>query len=150
KRATTCITEKLHADDTTKGLECLGNWLIDIARTGNHEIKKDILTKTFDTLLTFREVTSNHNITTATNTATNISSDDEKIFLNEPPSLFMIKFLFEKTPKKEEKKSINDFEQFGRPQTIQEYYGAFPDFLNNFFFEMVGELYQKKTNLSLT
>ncbi|RIA82604.1 hypothetical protein C1645_835092 [Glomus cerebriforme] len=80
---------------------------------GNHEIKKDILTKTFDTLLTFRKVTSNHNITTATNTATNTSSDDEKIFLNEPPSLFMIKFLFKKTPKKEEKKSINDFEQFG-------------------------------------
>ncbi|RIA94113.1 hypothetical protein C1645_818489 [Glomus cerebriforme] len=66
----------LHADDTTKRLECLGNWLIDIAQTGNHEIKKDILTKTFDTLLTFREVTSNHNITTATNTATNTSRDN--------------------------------------------------------------------------
>ncbi len=31
------------------------------------------------------------------------------------------------------------------PQTIQEYYNAFSKFLNSFFFEMINELYQKKT-----
>lgn len=30
------------------------------------------------------------------------------------------------------------------PQTIQEYYNAFPEFLNNFFLGMIDELYQKK------
>ena len=30
------------------------------------------------------------------------------------------------------------------PQTIQEYYDAFPKFLNSFFFEIIDELYQKK------
>jgi hypothetical protein len=30
------------------------------------------------------------------------------------------------------------------PQTIQEYYNAFPKFLNDFFFGMIDELYQKK------
>ncbi|RHZ89131.1 hypothetical protein Glove_18g68 [Diversispora epigaea] len=31
KKATTCITENSHDDDTTKGLEFFGNWLINIA-----------------------------------------------------------------------------------------------------------------------
>ncbi|PKK66461.1 hypothetical protein RhiirC2_784761 [Rhizophagus irregularis] len=31
KKATTCITKELHANDITKGLEYLGNWLINIA-----------------------------------------------------------------------------------------------------------------------
>ncbi|RGB26890.1 hypothetical protein C1646_769846 [Rhizophagus diaphanus] len=40
KCAVTCITEKLHKDDITKGLEFMGNLLIKIAQTGNNEIKK--------------------------------------------------------------------------------------------------------------
>ncbi|CAB4488761.1 unnamed protein product [Rhizophagus irregularis] len=40
KKAPTCISENLHADDITKGLEFIGNLLINIARTGNNEIKK--------------------------------------------------------------------------------------------------------------
>ena len=30
------------------------------------------------------------------------------------------------------------------PQTIQEYYGSFPEFLNDFFFGVIDELCQKK------
>jgi len=108
KRTIICITEKLHADDTTKGLEYLSNWLIGIVQTENNEIKKDILIKTFKTLLTFCEITSGHNTITIISTLTN----EEKIFLNEPSSLFMIKILFKRTSKKEEKKDTNDFEQF--------------------------------------
>ena len=168
KKGTTCINEKLHADDTTKGLECLGNWLICVARTENIEIKKDILTKTFETLLSFCNVTSNNKTCTATDT----SIDEEKIFLNEPPSLFMIKFIFEKISKEKSEKKVNDFNdlkqfgcEFGQkiwnsrlevnlnkhalecPQSIQEYYGAFPSFLNDFFFGIVSELCQKKINV---
>ncbi len=137
----------------------MSNWLIGIVQTENNEIKKDILIKTFKTLLTFCEITSGHNTITIISTLTN----EEKIFLNEPSSLFMIKILFKRTSKKEEKKDTNDFEQFEYEfrqklwnsrseinlnkyalecsQTIQEYYSAFPDFLNSFFFRMISELY---------
>ena len=35
KSTTTCVTENLHEDDVTKGLEFLCNWLINIARMEN-------------------------------------------------------------------------------------------------------------------
>ncbi|PKY35027.1 hypothetical protein RhiirB3_455333, partial [Rhizophagus irregularis] len=99
KSATTCITEKLHEGDITKGLEFIGNLLIKIAQMGNNEIKKNILEfgctlgqKLWDLRL-------------------NIYS----------------------------KKSAIE-----SPQTIQEYYNAFPKFLNDFFSGMINELYQKK------
>ncbi|RGB28322.1 hypothetical protein C1646_767971 [Rhizophagus diaphanus] len=164
KSAVTCITEKLHEDDITKGLEFMGNLLIKIAQTGNNEIKKNILIKTFEILLPLTSMTS---ISTA-----DTSIDREKyenIILKNPSSLFMIKVLFIKIFKEKEIKKnieINDFEELGRifgqklwnsraninlkksaiesPQTIQEYYNAFPEFLNNFFFGMIDELYQKK------
>ena len=47
---------------------------------------------------------------------TNVSTSQEKIPLNELPSLFMIKVLFMKTSKKEKvvtNYEIYDFEQFG-------------------------------------
>ncbi|RGB30527.1 hypothetical protein C1646_765238 [Rhizophagus diaphanus] len=40
KSAVTCITEKLHEGNITKGLEFMDNLLIKIAQTGNNEIKK--------------------------------------------------------------------------------------------------------------
>ena len=33
------------------------------------------------------------------------------------------------------------------PQTIEEYYNAFPEFLNDFFSGMIDELYQKKIKI---
>jgi len=102
KKAITCITEKLHADDTTKGLEYLDNWLIGIAQTENNEIKKDILIKTFETLLTFCKITSGHNTTITISTSTN----EEKISLNEPSSLFMIKILLKELLKKRKKRTL--------------------------------------------
>ncbi|GBC09286.1 hypothetical protein RclHR1_08740006 [Rhizophagus clarus] len=89
KSRITCTT--LHADDTAKGLEYLGNWLINIAQTGND--KEKILTKVFEALLPFADLTfsSNSTITTLISTT-----------LNEPPSLFMIKTLFIEFSKKQE------------------------------------------------
>lgn len=101
KKATTCITEELHADDITKGLEYLGNWLINIAQTIDNEIKKRILTKTFETLFTFCEITSGRNITSSISTTDN----EEKISLNEPPSLLMIKILFKDISKKRKRRA---------------------------------------------
>ncbi|UZO05966.1 uncharacterized protein OCT59_026303 [Rhizophagus irregularis] len=88
----TCTT--LHADDTAKGLEYLGNWLINIAQTGNDKEKNQkILTKAFEALLPFADLmfSSNSTITTLISTT-----------LNEPPSLFMIKTLFIEFSKKQE------------------------------------------------
>ncbi|RGB23078.1 hypothetical protein C1646_775049 [Rhizophagus diaphanus] len=161
KSGTTCTT--LHADDTAKGLEYLGNWLINIAQTGND--KEKILTKAFEALLPFANLTlsSNFIITTLNSTT-----------LNEPPNLFMIKTLFIEFSKKQEiekkleikekelekkeiekkeikkKLEIEDFEATSAlesPQTIQEYYDRFSEFLNDFFFGVIDELYQKKTTL---
>ncbi|PKY32595.1 hypothetical protein RhiirB3_450885 [Rhizophagus irregularis] len=123
-----------------------GNLLIKIAQTGNNEIKKNILIKTFEILL---PLTSNEIYTDSTTTilipTTNISInyEQEKIILNKPSSLFMIKLLFikifkEKEIKKDEIKSL---------KTIQEYYNAFPKFLNDFFSGMIDELYQKKMKI---
>ncbi|RHZ88406.1 hypothetical protein Glove_23g147 [Diversispora epigaea] len=140
KSAITCITENLHDDDTNKGLEFFENWLINIAQTDNDEIKKNILVETFKTFLPFasplnQKFTNNISISTK-----------EKSFYNELP--------------------IDDFEEFGHmfgqklwdscsdvnlkksalesPQTIQEYYNFFPEFLNRFFYGVIDELYQKK------
>ncbi|GBB84851.1 hypothetical protein RclHR1_11420006 [Rhizophagus clarus] len=109
KKATTCITEELHANDITKGLEYLGNWLINIAQTTDNETKKRILTNTFETLFTFCEIPFGRNITSASTT-----DNEERISLNEPPSLLMIKILFKEISKKKDKENINDYEQLGR------------------------------------
>ncbi|PKK57698.1 hypothetical protein RhiirC2_797577, partial [Rhizophagus irregularis] len=173
KKASTCISENLHANDITKGLEFIGNLLINIAHTGNNEIKKNILIKIFETLLFFLPLKSDSTTSFSTSTA-NTSTDykeQEKIVLNEPPSLFMIKTLFIKIYKEKECKNveINDFNEFGHtfgqklwnsrldvnlkksaiesPQTIQEYYNAFPEFLKNFFSGMIDELYEKKMSI---
>jgi hypothetical protein len=114
KRAPTCISENLHAEDITKGLEFIGKLLINIAQTGNNEIKKNILIKIIETLLLFLPLKSDSTTTFSTSTA-NTSTDyeeQEKIILNEPPSLFMIKTLFIKIYKEKECKKnveINDF-----------------------------------------
>ena len=97
----TCIIEELHADDVTKELKYLGNWLINIAQIENNEIKEKVLTKTFETLLTFCEIIPSCNITFTTSTIAN----EGKVSLNEPPSLLMIKILFKKISKKKEKES---------------------------------------------
>ncbi len=88
KSGTTCTT--LHTDDTEKGLEYLGNWLINIAWTEDND-KENILTKTFKALLPFANLilSSNSTITTLISTT-----------LNKPPSLFMIKTLFIEFSKK--------------------------------------------------
>ncbi|GES88430.1 hypothetical protein GLOIN_2v1482460 [Rhizophagus clarus] len=96
KSATTCITEKLHDDDITKGLEFIGNLLIKIAQMeNNNEFGRIFGQKLWNSRL-------------------NINS----------------------------KKSAME-----SPQTLQEYYDAFPEFLNDFFYGMVDEIYQKRMKI---
>ncbi|GES89920.1 hypothetical protein GLOIN_2v1482460 [Rhizophagus clarus] len=96
KSATTCITEKLHDDDITKGLEFIGNLLIKIAQMeNNNEFGRTFGQKLWNSRL-------------------NINS----------------------------KKSAME-----SPQTLQEYYDAFPEFLNDFFYGMVDEIYQKRMKI---
>ncbi|GES79528.1 hypothetical protein GLOIN_2v1480545 [Rhizophagus clarus] len=170
KKATTCITENSHEKDITKGLEFLGDWLINIAQTGHDEIKKDLLIEAFKTFLPF--VNKLSTMPSETDSQTTNTSTNQEIYLNEAPSLFMIKTVFIETSKKNKKKrnekilEISDFKEFGRefgqklwnsrsdinskksalesPKTIQEYCDGFPEFLNNFFTGIIDELYQKK------
>jgi len=113
KSATTCITEKLHDGDIIKGLEFIGNLLIKIAQIENNdEIKKNILIKTFEILF---PLISNETYADSTTTISNPTVNyekQEKIILNKPPSLFMIKFLFMKffKEKKTKKNEIDNFE----------------------------------------
>jgi hypothetical protein len=76
-----------------KGLEYLGNWLINIAQTENND-KKIILTKTFEALLPFADLL----VPSSDSTSTTLIPTT----LNEPPSLFMIKTLFIEFYKKQE------------------------------------------------
>ncbi|CAB5365646.1 unnamed protein product [Rhizophagus irregularis] len=134
KSATTCITEKLHE------------------------------VKTFEIL---RPLASNDDFDTTipipiTRTSINYE-EQEKIILDKPPTLFMIKFLFIKIYKEKEEfgctlgqklwdSRLNIYSKksaIESPQTIQEYYNAFPKFLNDFFSGMINELYQKKMKLFL-
>ncbi|GES96281.1 hypothetical protein GLOIN_2v1482460 [Rhizophagus clarus] len=87
KSAMTCITEKLHVDDITKSLKFIGNLLIKIAQTGNNEIKKNILIKTFEVLLPLASMKSDEIFTDSTTTisTTNISIDHEKQENKNPP-----------------------------------------------------------------
>jgi hypothetical protein len=167
KSAKTCANEKLHANDTKKGLEYLGNWLINIAQTGSDEFKKNLLIETSRALLPFTSVPFNTDTDTTSTFTNHILTNQAKILFNEPPSLFMIKLIFKKEIEMNSKTNFEiDFEKFGRtfgqklwnsrsdvkskksslesPQTIQEYYNAFPKFLNDFFSGMIDELYQKK------
>ena len=106
KIATTCITEKLHVDDIKKGIEFLGNWLINIARIEHEEIKKYILIRIFEALLPFTKLSISSSSKSTINTPIPTT-------LNEPPSLFMIKILFMEISKKKEiekELEIEDFE----------------------------------------
>ena len=108
KSATTCITKKLHENDITKGLEFMGNLLIKIAQMDNNEIKKNIFIKIFEILFSLISNEINTDFTTTipiptTNTSVNYE-EQEKIILDKPPTLFMIKFLFIKIFKDKEVK----------------------------------------------
>ena len=120
KKATTCITENSHKEDIKKGLEFLGDWLIDVSRTGHDEMKKDLLIETFKTFLPFvnKLATTPSQTDSTISTAIQITnaSTNQKNALNEVPSLFMIKLIFIETSKKNKKNEnennleIKDFE----------------------------------------
>ena len=70
----------------------MGNWLINIAQTGNNN-KENILIRTFNALLLFANLMLSSDSTINTFVPT---------IVNEPPSLFMIKFFFIEFSKKQE------------------------------------------------
>ncbi len=180
KQGTTCITEQLHSNDTSKGLEFLGNWLIDFSQTENEKDKEQILIALVNILTPFasfppfsnKKITFNESIPN-TNTNININSISTST-LAQPPSLFIIKMLFIEFFKKilhdKENLKINDFKELGciignkiwnsrseiitkkssleLPQTIQEYYNAFSDFLTSFFLGIIQQLKEKKLEIS--
>ncbi|CAB4424037.1 unnamed protein product [Rhizophagus irregularis] len=161
KKGNTC--EQLHLEDTSKGLEFLGNWLIHFSQTQNEEIKNEALIALVNALIPF----TSFPISNKQALAKSISSD-----INQIPSLFIIKMLFIKSSKKTNNQNlkINDYEELGRvigkklwdsrsdinekksslnlPQTIQEYYNAFPNFLTSFFLGIINKLQEKKLEIN--
>lgn len=112
----------------------MGNWLIDISRTQNEEIKKQILIALTNVLTPFTSfpfnktfIESNLIITNPDTINTNVDSTsasisctfnkNEKLIFIQPPSLFMIKILFIEFFKKMNEGQnflkIDDFEELG-------------------------------------
>ncbi|EXX67680.1 uncharacterized protein OCT59_000989 [Rhizophagus irregularis] len=105
KKGNTC--EQLHLEDTSKGLEFLGNWLIHFSQAQNEEIKNEALIALVNALIPF----TSFPISNKQALAKSISSD-----INQIPSLFIIKMLFIKSSKKTNNQNlkINDYEELGR------------------------------------
>ncbi|PKY62763.1 hypothetical protein RhiirA4_489832, partial [Rhizophagus irregularis] len=166
KKGSTCTNKQLHLEDTSKGLEFLGNWLNDISRTQDDEFKKKILVALVNTLIPFAPHSYYNK-----ETINPIPISTSKI--TQPPSLFLIKMLFIKFFKKindNPKINIDNFQELGgiignkvwnsrsdvtankssleSPQTIQEYYNAFPNFITTFFWGIIYKLQEKKIEIS--
>ncbi|GBC39514.2 hypothetical protein GLOIN_2v1480545 [Rhizophagus irregularis DAOM 181602=DAOM 197198] len=166
KKGSTCVNKQLHLEDISKGLEFLGNWLIDISRTQDEELKKQILVALVNTLIPFAPHSYYNK---ETNNPIPISTSK----ITQPPSLFLIKMLFIKFFKKindNPKINIDNFKELGSiignklwnsrsdvianksslesPQTIQEYYNAFPNFITTFFWGIIYKLQEKKIEIS--
>ncbi|CAB4433302.1 unnamed protein product [Rhizophagus irregularis] len=167
KKGSTCTNKQLHLEDTSKGLEFLGNWLNDISRTQDDEFKKKILVALLvNTLIPFAPHSYYNK-----ETINPIPISTSKI--TQPPSLFLIKMLFIKFFKKindNPKINIDNFQELGgiignkvwnsrsdvtankssleSPQTIQEYYNAFPNFITTFFWGIIYKLQEKKIEIS--
>ncbi|CAB4444076.1 unnamed protein product [Rhizophagus irregularis] len=122
KSASTCITEKLHDDDITKGLEFIGNLLIKIAQMENNEFIYD--------KIPFYKIFKENEV-----------KKIEIINYKEFGRTFGKKLWNSRLNINSKKSSIES------PQTLQEYYNAFPEFLNDFFSEMIDELYQQKMKI---
>uniref|UniRef100_U9TYJ6 Uncharacterized protein n=1 Tax=Rhizophagus irregularis (strain DAOM 181602 / DAOM 197198 / MUCL 43194) TaxID=747089 RepID=U9TYJ6_RHIID len=105
EKGNTC--EQLHLEDTSKGLEFLGNWLIHFSQAQNEEIKNEALIALVNALIPF----TSFPISNKQALAKSISSD-----INQIPSLFIIKMLFIKSSKKTNNQNlkINDYEELGR------------------------------------
>ncbi|GBC07899.1 hypothetical protein RclHR1_07760014 [Rhizophagus clarus] len=118
--------------DISKGLEFLGNWLIDILQTQNEKIKNQILIVLTSALIPFASFpfnktfiesnlihTNPDTINTTTFASTNCSTfnNNEKLILTQPPNLFMIEMLFieffKKMNDRENFLKINDLKEFG-------------------------------------
>jgi hypothetical protein len=164
KKGTTCITEQLHLEDTSKALEFLGNWIINISQTQDEKNKDQILIALVNTLIPFASsslITNNPNIA------------NKQLIINQLPSLFIIRMLFiesSKNIKYEQDLNISDFEKLGliignklwnsrsdittkknsleSPQTLQEFYNALPTFLTSFFSGIIQKLQEKKIKIN--
>ncbi|RHZ56814.1 hypothetical protein Glove_396g30 [Diversispora epigaea] len=175
KKGTTCITEQLHLKDTDKGLEFLGDWIINISQTQDEENKNQILIALINALIPFTSFSPSFitNISNKNINFTNESNKNKQLIFNQLPSLFIIKMLFIESSKKikyERNLNINNFKELGfvigdklwnsrldittkkssleSPKTLHEYYNAFPDFLTSLFFGIIHKLQEKKMEIN--
>ncbi|RHZ77506.1 hypothetical protein Glove_177g73 [Diversispora epigaea] len=175
KKGTTCITKQLHLKDTDKGLEFLGDWIINISQTQDEENKNQILIALINALIPFTSFSPSFitNISNKNINFTNESNKNKQLIFNQLPSLFMIKMLFIESSKKikyERNLNINNFKELGfvigdklwnsrldittkkssleSPKTLHEYYNTFPDFLTSLFFGIIHKLQEKKMEIN--
>lgn len=161
KKGTTC--KQLHLEDISKGLEFLGNWLIEFSQSQDKEIKNKALIALTNTLSPFTSFPFSNK-----QSYTELSSTDT----NQIPSLFITKMLFIKSSIKVNNQTlkINNYKELGRvigkklwdsrsditqkkfslelPQTIQKYYDAFLNFLTSLFSGIINKLREKKMEIS--
>jgi hypothetical protein len=158
-----CIQDKLHEQDATKGINFIANWLINISHTGADCKKKEILNSIVKAVLPFLPAP-------LTKTTSSSSSTES----NETLSLFLVQTLFLDTFAHNKLQDIDietiDCESLGRkfgiklwkscevtnekkdllssPGSLFEYYHAFPNFITEFFWGMLIEIFKRKLAVS--
>ncbi len=173
-----CIQDKLHEKDTTKGIKIIANWLIKISHIDEETKKEEILKSIVKAILPFIPTPSTKNISSAITTSTSTTTTTTTTTttsstLNHPdetPSLFIIQILFLNTSISNEDTETIDDERFGRefeiklwksrkainekkdslnsPESLLEYYNAFPDFVTEFFQGLLVEIFKRKLVVS--
>ncbi|GES76689.1 hypothetical protein GLOIN_2v1793246 [Rhizophagus clarus] len=155
-----CCAYKLHEEDITKGIKIIANWLINFSHTDEETKKEEILKSIVKVILPFIPTSTK----TTSSTLDNFKSD-------ETPSLFIIQILFLDTPISNSKESDDiNCEKFGRkfgiklwksrevinkkkdslnsPESLLEYFHAFPDFITAFFQGLLIEIFNRKLAIS--
>ncbi|POG71941.1 hypothetical protein GLOIN_2v1793246 [Rhizophagus irregularis DAOM 181602=DAOM 197198] len=155
-----CVQDKLHEEDITKGIKLIANWLNKFSHTDEETKKEDILRSLVKVILPFIPTSTK----TTSLTLNNFKSD-------ETPSLFILQILFLDIPISNSKECDNiDCEKFGRefgiklwkscevinkkkdslnsPESLLEYFHAFPDFITAFFQGLLIEIFNRKLAIS--
>ncbi|GES98166.1 hypothetical protein GLOIN_2v1793246 [Rhizophagus clarus] len=159
-----CVHDKLHEQDTSKGIEFIANWLKKISHTSDESTKREILKSITKAIIPFLP-------TTPTKTTLNNDKSDETLSLFIVKILFLDTFINNKKPliQNEDtetvdyeilgqqigiklwksRKAINDKKDLlNSPASLSEYYNAFPSFITGFFEGMLIEIFKQKLAVS--
>ena len=154
--------DKLHEQDATKGINFIANWLIKISHIGEDLKKKEILNSIVKAILPFLPTSL---------IKTTLSSSTKS---NETLSFFLVQTIFLDTFVHNKPQDIDietiDCENLGRkfgiklwksrketnekkdllssPGSLFEYYHAFPNFITEFFWGMLMEIFKRKLAVS--